>query len=73
MTYPTKPTGNDILSSDAIFADNNNLKSAMTTGEILGGYNNDGETETDLTSRPDANKFNMFWYLVHKTVNRIVS
>lgn len=73
MTYPTKPTGNDILSSDAIFADNNNLKSAMTTGEILGGYNNDGETETDLTSRPDANKFNMFWYQVHKTVNWIVA
>lgn len=73
MTYPTKPTGNDILSSDAIFADNNNLKSAMTTGEMLGGYNNDGETETDLTSRPDANKFNMFWYQVHKTVNWIVA
>lgn len=73
MTYPTKPTGNDILSSDAIFADNNNLKSAMTTGEMLGGYNNDGETDTDLTSRPDANKFNMFWYQVHKTVNWIVA
>lgn len=72
MAYPTKPTGDDILSSDNIFAENNNSKSAMTTSELLGGYNNDGETETDLTSRPDANKFNMFLYQVHNTVSWIV-
>ena len=72
MAYPVKPTGDDILSSDNIFAENNNSKSAMTTSEMLGGYNNDGETETDLTSRPDANKFNMFWYQVHNTVKWIM-
>ena len=72
MAYPVKPTGDDILSSDNIFAENNNSKSAMTTSEMLGGYNNDGETETDLTSRPDANKFNMFWYQVHNTISWVV-
>lgn len=73
MAYPSKPTGNDILPFDTIFADNNNLKTAMTTNEILNGYNNDGETETQLTSRPDANRFNMFWYQVHNTIKWIVS
>lgn len=73
MTYPEKPTGNDILPFETIFADNNDLKTAMTTNEILDGYNNDGETETQLTSRPDANRFNMFWYQVHNTIKWIVS
>lgn len=72
MAYPTKPTGNDILPFDTIFANNNDLKTAMTTNEILDGYNNDGETETQLTSRPDANRFNMFWYQVHNTIKWIV-
>lgn len=72
MSYPIKPTGDNILPFDTLFASNNSSKSAMTTGEILDGYNNDGETETDLTSRPDANKFNMFWYQVHSTVKWIV-
>lgn len=71
--YPEKPTGNDILPFETIFADNNDLKTAMTTNEILDGYNNDGETETQLTSRPDANRFNMFWYQVHNTIKWIVS
>ena len=73
MAYPTKPTGNDILPLDVVFADNNDLKTAMTTNEILDGYNNDGETETQLTSRPDANRFNMFWYQVHNTIKWIIS
>ena len=73
MAYPEKPTGNDILPFDTIFADNNDLKTAMTTNEILDGYNNDGEAETQLTSRPDANRFNMFWYQVHNTIKWIVS
>lgn len=73
MTYPEKPTGNDILPFETIFADNNDLKTAMTTNEILDGYNNDGETETQLTSQPDANRFNMFWYQVHNTIKWIVS
>lgn len=72
MAYPVKPSGNDILPFDTIFADNNNLKTAMTINEILDGYNNDGETETQLTSRPDANRFNMFWYQVHNTIKWVV-
>lgn len=57
---------------DTIFAINSDTKQAMTTGELLDGYNNDGEAETDLTSRPDANKFNMFWYQVHNTIKWLV-
>lgn len=73
MAYPEKPTGTDILPFDSIFAINNSSKTSMTTGEILDGYNNDGEPETDLTSRPDANKFNMFLYQVHNTIKWVVS
>lgn len=72
MSYPTKPTGTNILPFDTIFAINSDTKQSMTTGEILDGYNNDGEAETDLTSRPDANKFNMFWYQVHNTIKWLV-
>lgn len=72
MSYPTKPTGTNILPFDTIFAVNSDTKQAMTTGELLDGYNNDGEAETDLTSRPDANKFNMFWYQVHNTIKWLV-
>lgn len=72
MAYPEKPTGTNILPFDTIFAINSDTKQAMTTGEILDGYNNDGEAETDLTSRPDANKFNMFWYQVHNTIKWLV-
>lgn len=73
MAYPEKPTGNNILPTDTIFAINNTAKQIMTTSEILNGYNNDGETETALTSKPDANRFNMFWYQVHNTVNWLVA
>lgn len=73
MAYPTRPTGDNILPFDIIFAENNVSKTAMTTNEILDGYNNDGETETQLTSRPDANRFNMFWYQCHNTIKWIVS
>ena len=45
----------------------------MTTSEILNGYNNDGEAETALTSRPDANRFNMFWYQVHNTIKWLIA
>lgn len=72
MAYPERPIGDNILSFDTIFADNNTNKTAMTTAEILDGYNNDGENETELTSRPDANKFNMFWYQTHNTIKWIV-
>lgn len=73
MAYPSKPTGTNILPFDTIFAENNTNKVAMTTGEILDGYNNDGTPETDLTSRPDANKFNMFWYQAHNTIKWLVN
>lgn len=72
MAYPSRPTGDNILPFDTIFADNNTSKTVMTTSEILEGYNNDGEQETALTSRPDANRFNMFWYQTHNTIKWIV-
>lgn len=72
MAYPSKPIGNNILPFDTIFADNNSNKISMTTAEILDGYNNDGENETELTSVPDANRFNMFWYQTHNTIKWIV-
>lgn len=72
MAYPSRPTGENILPFDTIFADNNSNKISMTTAEILDGYNNDGENETELTSRPDANRFNMFWYQTHNTIKWIV-
>ncbi len=66
--YPTKPTGDDVISESYIFADNNVLKEPMSSDEILEGYNNKGESETELTSIPDANKFNSFWYQLHNTL-----
>lgn len=72
MVYPVKPSGNNILPFDTIFADNNDSKIAMTSSEILDGYNNDGDIETALTSTPDANRFNMFWYQTHNTIKWIV-
>lgn len=72
MSYPSKPIGDNILPFDTLFANNNSSKTAMTTNEILDGYNNDGDAETSLTSRPDANRFNMFWYQVHNTIKWVV-
>lgn len=72
MAYPAKPTGNDILPFNTVFAQNNGSKTAMTSNEILDGYNNDGDIETALTSIPDANRFNMFWYQTHNTIKWIV-
>lgn len=72
MSYPSKPTGDNILPVNTIFADNNISKVVMSSTEILNGYNNDGEAETALTSRPDANRFNMFWYQVHNTVKWVI-
>lgn len=68
MAYPIKPTGGDIIPEDIIFAQNNESKIIMTDQEILNGYNNDGETETALTSRPDANRFNNFWYQMQNSL-----
>lgn len=68
MTYPTKPTGDNIVSETYIFADNNILKTPMTQAELLEGYSNKGESDTELTSIPDAKKFNSFWNQVHKTI-----
>lgn len=65
--YPSKPTGDNVISESFIFAANQTNKSAMTPSELLSGYNNKGEAETDLTSRPDANKLNGFLYQVHNT------
>lgn len=68
MAYPSKPTGNNIIPEDTIFAQNNASKIVMSDTEILNGYNNDGDTETALTSRPDANRFNNFWYQMQNTL-----
>ena len=72
MTYPSKPTGDNIIPVNTVFANNNTSKVAMSSTEILNGYNNDGEAETALTSIPDANRFNMFWYQVHNTMKWII-
>lgn len=68
MAYPQKPTGNNIIPENIIFASNNSSKVVMTDQELLNGYNNDGEVETALTSRPDANRFNNFWYQMQNTL-----
>lgn len=68
MAYPSKPTGNNIIPEDTIFAQNNASKIVMSDTEILNGYNNDGDAETALTSRPDANRFNNFWYQMQNTL-----
>lgn len=72
MAYPEKPTGDNIISETTVFASNNANKQVMTSSEILNGYNNDGETVLPLTSCPDANKFNDFWYKVHNTMVWII-
>lgn len=66
--YPEKPTGNNIIPEDIIFASNNTNKIVMSDQELLNGYSNDGESETALTSRPDANRFNNFWYQMQNTL-----
>lgn len=72
-TYPTQPTGDNSIDLTNIFASNSTSKIKMSTLEILEGYNNDGETVTPLTSTPDGNKFNYFWYQVHNTLAWVVS
>ena len=59
--YPLKPSGDNILSESNIFASSGN-KIVMTSGELLGGYSRKNETQTDLTSQPDAHKINSFFY-----------
>ena len=73
MTYPIKPTGDDIVSETYMFAENNILKTPMTQAELLEGYSNKGESDTELTSIPDAKKFNSFWNQIHKTVVWLIS
>ena len=68
MAYPDKPTGTDIVSETVIFAQGNPKNVAMTDNEIMGGYNDKGEVETDLTSTPTSHKFNKFLYQMHNTV-----
>lgn len=68
MSYPSKPTRNNIIPENTIFASSNSSKIVMTSNEILNGYNNDEETPTPLTSCPDANRFNNFLYQVHNTL-----
>lgn len=72
-TYPTQPTGDNSIDLTNIFASNSTNKIIMSTAEILEGYNNDGETSTPLTSTPDGNKFNYFWYQVHNTLAWVVN
>lgn len=72
-TYPTQPTGDNSVDLTNIFASNSTNKIIMSTEEILEGYNNDGETATPLTSTPDGNKFNYFWYQVHNTLAWVVN
>ena len=72
-TYPTQPTGDNSIDLNNIFASNATNKIIMSTEEILEGYNNDGEAATPLTSTPDGNKFNYFWYQVHNTLAWVVN
>ena len=72
-TYPTQPTGDNSVDLTNIFASNSTNKIIMSTEEILEGYNNDGEAATPLTSTPDGNKFNYFWYQVHNTLAWVVN
>ena len=69
--YPTEPT--DIIDTTNIFASSSVSRVEMSTSEILDGYNNDGESITPLTSTPDGNKFNDFWYKMHTTVAWLVN
>lgn len=70
--YPLKPSGDNILSESNIFASTGN-KIPMTSGELLGGYSRKNEVQTDLTSQPDAHKFNSFLYQAHNTVKWLIS
>lgn len=72
-TYPTQPTGDNSIDLTNIFASNSTSKIIMSSEEILEGYNNDGEAATPLTSTPDGNKFNYFWYQVHNTLVWVVN
>ena len=72
-TYPTQPTGDNSVDLTNIFASNSTSKIIMSPEEILEGYNNDGEASTPLTSTPDGNKFNYFWYQVHNTLVWVVN
>ena len=72
-TYPTQPTGDNSVDLTNIFASNSTNKIIMSTEEIVEGYNNDGEAATPLTSTPDGNKFNYFWYQVHNTLAWVVN
>lgn len=72
-TYPTQPTGDNSVDLTNIFASNSTSKIIMSSSEILAGYNNDGEPSTPLTSTPDGNKFNYFWYQVHNTLVWVVN
>jgi len=71
--YPTQPTGDNSIDLINIFASNSTSKIIMSESELLEGYNNDGETSTPLTSTPDGNKFNYFWYQVHNTLTWVVN
>lgn len=68
MAYPIEPTEGQIIPLDTVFAENNTARVEMSDQELLDGYNNDGEIETALTSRPDANRFNNFLYQMHNTL-----
>jgi len=68
MAYPDKPTGSDIVSETVIFAQGNPKNVPMTDMEIIGGYNDKGEVETDLTSTPTSHKFNQFLFQIHNTI-----
>ena len=68
MAYPDKPTGTDIVSENVIFAQGNPKNVPMTDNEIMGGYNDKGEVETDLTSTPTSHKLNKFLFQIHNTI-----
>lgn len=67
-TYPSALTDDNSIDLSNIFASNNTARQEMSVAEILDGYNNDGETETPLTSKPDANRFDDFWFRVHSSL-----
>lgn len=66
--YPAKPTGTDIVSETIIFAQGNENNVAMTDSELVGGYSDKGEIETDLTSTPTSHKLNKFLFQIHNTI-----
>lgn len=66
--YPVKPSGDNAISEDYIFALNDADKEPMSSTEILGGYTNKGEAPSPLSSIPDANKFNSLMYQMHNSL-----